>query len=59
MSTTPPPPRICPTCGAAMRPAGKRSWVCPNQADQGNGISPEMQARVRRWLRERVANVPF
>lgn len=57
--TTPPPPRICSTCGAEMKPAGKRSWICPNQKDQGNGISPAMQARVRIWLRERVAGIPF
>jgi hypothetical protein len=47
VQATMPAPRLCPTCGATMTPVGVRSWVCPNQADQGNGISLVLRARVR------------
>lgn len=51
--------RTCPTCGAVMRPAGKRAYICPNQADQGNGISAAAREAVQATKRRRVEYAPF
>jgi len=50
---------LCPDCGTPMIPAGKRAFICPNQADQGNGISPEQRASVKQTAAARVPNLPF
>jgi hypothetical protein len=52
-------PRLCPTCGATMQPAGKHAWVCPNQADQGNGVSQAQRESARATASERRPGAPF
>jgi hypothetical protein len=52
-------PRLCPTCGAVMQPAGARAWICPNQADQGNGISQAQRQSIRDMASKRDGVAPF
>lgn len=59
MITTPTPPRFCPLCHKTMIAVGRNQWVCPTARTEVKRISPEMQTRVRIWLRERVAGAPF
>jgi len=54
-----PPAPVCSTCGATMRPAGVRAWLCPNQRDQGNGVSLVLRAKVKALTAERVEYAPF
>jgi len=56
--------RICPTCRdlgvyAPMIQVSARAWICPNQNDVGNGISPERRESIKHTADARVANLPF
>ncbi len=59
MTTTPPPVRICTTCGATMIQVTPLAWICPRQRTEGNGISAALRARLVASAAERIQGVPF
>jgi hypothetical protein len=42
-----------------MQPAGKHAWVCPNQKDQGNGVSRAQRESARTTAAERDEKAGF